>query len=375
MERLRAKELTTNQLFLPLLFASINKNNELTNEFHQIDQSNRHSEERYKNRVLPDQSTLPNEIKLVKGTNGASIYIVGTAHLSNNSNYQVLDIIQKVQPDRVMVELCNERRGLMYAREQDLMEAADVTWTDVFNTVKEKGLGAAVVQLSLMGATDMAKDQLHALPGAEFRVARKQCDLVPDCQVVLGDRRLSVTFRRLTAAMSAWEKARFVLDMLWESFSISQQEVEDAKNEDVLSKLMSEMKQKFPSAAKVIIDERDIYLTGMLQATARQLQKVPKNVEPSGRLPPVVVAVVGIGHQKGILTHFGRDVTAEQLAELTHVPPQEATNPTLAIGITALALVGSLFVCYKCSKCLLRRVFNKLSSDTFDSSLKSVKIA
>ena len=80
---------------------------------------------------------------------------MGTAHLSNNSNYQVLDIIQKVQPDRVMVELCNERRGLMYAREEDLMEAADVTWTDVFNTVKQKGFGAAVVQLSLMGATDM----------------------------------------------------------------------------------------------------------------------------------------------------------------------------------------------------------------------------
>ena len=175
--------------------------------------------------------------------------------------------------------------------------------------------------------------------------------------------------------MSSWEKARFVLDMLWESFSISQQEVEDAKNEDVLSKLMSEMKEKFPSAAEVIIDERDVYLTGMLQATARQLRKVPKSVDPSGRIPPVVVAVVGIGHQKGILAHFGQDVTAEQLSELTHLPPQEKTNPALAIGVAALTLVGSLFVCYKCSKCLLRRVFHKFSSDTFDSSLKSVKIA
>ena len=62
---------------------------------------------------------------------------------------------------------------------------------------------------------------------------------------------------------------------------------------------MNEMKEQFPSAARVIIDERDRYLTAMLQATARQPQKVPKSISQSGTVPPVVVAVVGIGHQKG----------------------------------------------------------------------------
>ena len=73
-----------------------------------------------------------------------------------------------------------------------------------------------------MGATGSAKEQLHALPGAEFRVARKECDKVPNCKIVLGDRRLSVTFKRLTEAMSTWEKVRFVLDMFKESFAITQ---------------------------------------------------------------------------------------------------------------------------------------------------------
>jgi len=74
--------------------------------------------------------------------------------LSNNSNYQVLDIIQKVQPDRVMVELCPERQGLMYAKESDLMNTKGLTWSDMADVVKTKGIGAAIVQLSLMGATD-----------------------------------------------------------------------------------------------------------------------------------------------------------------------------------------------------------------------------
>ena len=84
------------------------------------------------------------------------------------------------------------------------------------------GVGAALVSFALMGATGSAKEQLHALPGAEFRVARKECDKVPNCKIVLGDRRLSVTFKRLTEAMSTWEKVRFVLDMFKESFSITQ---------------------------------------------------------------------------------------------------------------------------------------------------------
>ena len=80
--------------------------------------------------------------------------MVGTAHLSNNSNYQVLDIIQQVQPDRVMVELCPERQGLMYAREEDLMNSGDLKWSDIVKVIKTKGIGAAIIQGALMGATD-----------------------------------------------------------------------------------------------------------------------------------------------------------------------------------------------------------------------------
>ena len=116
---------------------------------------------RFKNRTLPESSSLPNEIKRIDAKNGAIIYVVGTAHLSNNSNNQVFDIISKVQPDRVMVELCNERRGLMFASEKTLMESGDVSWEDITTMVKQKGIGAAIVQLSLLGATDQVHFITH----------------------------------------------------------------------------------------------------------------------------------------------------------------------------------------------------------------------
>lgn len=45
---------------------------------------------RYKSRQLLRESELPSEIKLIKDRNGATIYVVGTAHLSRDSNHQVL---------------------------------------------------------------------------------------------------------------------------------------------------------------------------------------------------------------------------------------------------------------------------------------------
>ena len=45
---------------------------------------------RYRSRELPGESELPSEIKLIKDRNGATIYVVGTAHLSRDSNHQVL---------------------------------------------------------------------------------------------------------------------------------------------------------------------------------------------------------------------------------------------------------------------------------------------
>ncbi|CBY42591.1 unnamed protein product, partial [Oikopleura dioica] len=271
-------------VFLPIFLSSIrhrpNIDIVLLSEHHEITKgtssSRKQAEIRYRSRELPTEAELPSEIKLVKDKNGATIYVVGTAHLSRDSNHQVLEIIDRVKPDRVMVELCNERQGLMYMSEKAIMDQPDITWSDLVDMAKVKGIGAAVVQLSLMGATDHAKHELQTIPGGEFRLAKQQCDKVPNCKVVLGDRRMSVTFRRLTAAMSTWEKIRFVAGTIWDSIWVKEGEIEEMKQEDTLEKLMDEMKVDFPSAARVILDERDTYLTGMLQATARSPQKVPK---------------------------------------------------------------------------------------------------
>ena len=79
---------------LPRYFLMKNKEEFLFSEHHEITKvpssSRAQAEIRYRTRELPAESELPSEIKLIKDRNGATIYVVGTAHLSRDSNHQVL---------------------------------------------------------------------------------------------------------------------------------------------------------------------------------------------------------------------------------------------------------------------------------------------
>lgn len=44
---------------------------------------------------------------------GASVYILGTSHVSRASCDRVAELIAAVRPDVVLVELCKDRLGLL----------------------------------------------------------------------------------------------------------------------------------------------------------------------------------------------------------------------------------------------------------------------
>ena len=143
------------------------------------------------------------------------------------------------------------------------------------------------------------------------------------------------------------------------------------KQEDTLEKLMDEMKVGYPSAARVILDERDLYLTGMLQATARSPQKVPKSIN-DGSVPPVIVAVVGIGHQKGITRLYNEKmVTKRDLDELNETPEQESVNwPFLLSMIGGSCGLAVILCCWGC-----RKITKILKGEPATDPMKLIKIA
>jgi len=59
---------------------------------------------------------------LVSANSGARVYLIGTAHFSKESCEDVSLVIQSVQPDIVMVELCKARTNILHLDEETILE-------------------------------------------------------------------------------------------------------------------------------------------------------------------------------------------------------------------------------------------------------------
>ena len=82
---------------------------------------------------------------------------------------------------------------------------------------------------------------------------------------------------------------------------------------------MQEMSNEFPSLARVFIDERDRFLKHSMAYGASQASyclRHHNNHDADGRkasLPATMVAVVGIGHVKGIAKYWETEINQESL--------------------------------------------------------------
>ena len=101
--------------------------------------------------------------------------------------------------------------------------------------------------------------------------------------------------------------------------------------------------RRWPNANRILIDERNLYLTAMLKATERQLQKCSKEFHPSGFVAPVIVAVVGMSQQKGIIdllqereSPLRRIAKRIEFKNLQKIPPYAESNRLFAKGLTFL---------------------------------------
>jgi pheromone shutdown protein TraB len=85
--------------------------------------------------------------------------------------------------------------------------------------------------------------------GAEFHAAY-EATLAVGARIVLGDRPIQVTLRRLWAGLSMWQRLRLGFELLRTFGSdISREDIERLKSGDVLEELVAELGTRFPSIA------------------------------------------------------------------------------------------------------------------------------
>lgn len=289
-------------------------------------------------RPSPD---LPETVTVLTAPDGSLVYLVGTAHFSDSSKQDVATTIRAVQPDVVVVELCQYRVSMLKMDEKTLLkEAKDINLEKVQQAIRQNGVMSGLMQILLLKVSAHITEQLGMAPGGEFREAFKEAGRVPFCKFHLGDRPITVTFKRAIAALSLWQKARLAWGLCFLSDPISKEDVEKCKQKDLLEQTMSEMIGEFPALHRTIVAERDIYLTHTLRQAARCVEAPPNGQ----KVPAVVVGVVGMGHVPGIERNWDKQLNIHEIMSVA--PPSRFS--WLLRTVLKGAMLGVLgYACYR----------------------------
>lgn len=265
-----------------------------------------------------DDSTPPRESSdvVVVRRGEREILLVGTAHVSRESADLARQVIESEQPDAVCVEL-DERRYAALRSEQKFESL------DVREVLRRKQLATLIFNLILASYQKQLGGKLGVQPGAELLAAAHAAE-EHGARVELCDRDVRTTLRRAWGSLSFWRKLQLIgamLASLFDSPEMDEEELRELRQQDVVTKLMDELGEEFPSLKRVLIDERDLYL-------AEMIRRVDGNL---------VVAVLGAGHLPGVRRTLETD-QAVNLAELDELPPSSRIVKWVGWGVPAVIL-------------------------------------
>jgi len=247
---------------------------------------------------------------------GRVFIVVATAHVSLESADLVREVIERECPDRVCVEL-DERR---YAA---LNEGERWEKLDLKAVIRQKQLATLLIGVVLSAYQKRLGGQIGVAPGTELLTAVHTAEerAVP---VSFCDRDVRVTLGRawrLTSFLRKWMLLGLIVESLFDRTEVSEETLRELRRGDSLSEMLNEFGQMMPSLKKVLIDERDAYLT-------------EKILRQQGTR---IVAVVGAGHAEGI----GRALESGERTDLEpidRVPPASVWGKVLGWGIPILIL-------------------------------------
>ncbi len=207
------------------------------------------------------------------------------------------EVIEREQPDCVCVELDE-------ARFEALSKPQRFESLDLREVIRTRQLATLMLNLVLAAYQRSLGLQLGVKPGTELLAAAETAK-EHGIPVALCDRDVRVTLRRAWAALSFGRKMMMLSSLLgglFEKQELSEADLRQLRQEDVLSRLMQELGDAFPGLKEVLIDERDAYLAEKIRQAEGQK----------------IVAVVGAGHVQGMVRQLehGGSVDLEALSEI-----------------------------------------------------------
>jgi len=250
-----------------------------------------------------------------------NLRLLGTAHVSKTSVNLVREQIKEFEPDVIALELCKSRLAA-------LKKPEGIDNEDLLKIISEGRSAMIILQSALSVQQRKMGINSGEKPGAELLEAINIADEL-EIPVELIDRDVVITLRRAWHKMGFREKIRVMSALLDEDDDDEFDLEELLEDSDLLSSMMEDVYKIAPNAGQVLIDERDLFLSGRIQ-----------QIRGKGK----VLAVVGAGHISGIQENLKKPAieSTSKLSELREQPkkPSWPKYIMLAIPIFLISAVG-----------------------------------
>ena len=257
--------------------------------------------------------------------NNKKIWLIGTAHISQNSAELVKEVIEKVNPDRVCIELDEKRY-------KAITEKKKWETSDIKTIIKEKQLTTLLINIVLASYQKKMGEKLGTAPGVEFLEAIN-VSKEKNIPIELCDRDARITLKRTWNSMSFWQKLKFMFSGLSSiddsDEELSEEKLNEIKQKDTLNNLLQELGKAMPVLKRVLIDERDIYLATKIM-----------NCEGEK-----IVAVVGAGHVNGMLEIIKNNQKVD-IEEFNVIPPASPTIKIIGWAIPIIIILSIVMIGY-----------------------------
>ncbi|MBS1267107.1 MAG: hypothetical protein MAG795_01078 [Candidatus Woesearchaeota archaeon] len=211
-----------------------------------------------------------------------NLTIIGTSHIASQSINEIKKSIKEIKPDIIALELDKQRFVALHQKKRNI------------NLLALPKVGINGFLFSIIGSYVQKKlgRKVGIKPGAEMLTAAK---LAKENNIILAlvDQDIEVTLKNFSKALNWREKYRIFKDIITGILrkdplfdDIKKIDLTKVPKEEIVDKLMKELKKRYPTIYKVLVEDRNKY---MAKKISQILLKEPDKE---------ILAIVGAGHKK-----------------------------------------------------------------------------
>lgn len=214
----------------------------------------------------------------------ASIRIIGTSHIAQESVEAISAAFDEINPEIVCLELDRRRMFALMNNVKSKPRLADA---------RKIGIGGYLF-LSLGGwLQQKLGDQVGMTPGSEMKsaiaISRER-----EIKIALIDQDMELTLKSFSKNFTLREKMKLVSDLILAPFGKKEKiDISKVPEKTLIKRLLNETKIRYPGLYKALVEERNIVM-------AENISKIAEK-NPESR----ILVIIGAGHEdevKRILT-------------------------------------------------------------------------